>query len=216
MEPPHPLFFSSVPELRAWFEANHDRLSEAWIGYYKRRSGRAGVTYQQVVEEALCFGWIDGLLRPLGAESYANRYTPRRPNSSWSQRNIQRVQALCAAGRMTPAGLRAFERRQRARTGTYSFESPRPFDASCRAEFRRHPEAWTYFSSQPAHYRRKMAHWVMSGKKAVTRQRRLRQVIDDSAQARWIKGAKPNRQANSPAPKAVARRRALTVPARRR
>jgi uncharacterized protein YdeI (YjbR/CyaY-like superfamily) len=111
-EPPRPTIFPSAADFRAWLETNHETAGELWVGYYKKGSGKSSMTYAEGVEEALCFGWIDGLKKSFG-EYYANRFTPRRKSSSWSQPNLQRVERLIAQGRMQPAGLRAYEERDR-------------------------------------------------------------------------------------------------------
>src|SRR5215212_9397490 len=116
-------FFPTAGDLRIWFAKHHDSADELWIGYYKQASGKPSVSYRQSVDEALCFGWIDGIRKSLDAASYANRFTPRRPRSNWSQLNIKRVGELTEAGRMTPAGLKAFEERDSARSQQYSFEN---------------------------------------------------------------------------------------------
>jgi uncharacterized protein YdeI (YjbR/CyaY-like superfamily) len=184
---PHPLFFATPADLRAWFEANHARVSEVWIGYYKRESGRSGVTYRQAVDEALCFGWIDGQVRRLDAISYTNRYTPRRPGSIWSNVNTRRARELQASGRMTPAGLATFKARD-PRAGKYSFEVRHDgLNEAYLLRLRRHPKAWSYFQAQPPHYRRTAGYWVMSAKQEVTRTRRFAQLLADCDSGRWLK-----------------------------
>jgi uncharacterized protein YdeI (YjbR/CyaY-like superfamily) len=145
------------------------------------------LTYKAAVDEALCFGWIDGIRKKIDDVSYTNRFTPRRPRSNWSNINIARVGELTAEGRMHPAGLAAFEARTPERSGVYSFEQREPgLPPEFEAAFRADPAAWTYFEAQPAHYRRISAHWVMSAKRDETRQRRLKQLMADSAAGEWI------------------------------
>jgi uncharacterized protein YdeI (YjbR/CyaY-like superfamily) len=178
-----PTFFKTPAEIRRWFKRNHASVAELWIGYYKKDSGRGGVDYKQALDEALCFGWIDGVLRRVDEVSYTNRFTPRRTQSRWSAVNIARAQQLVADGRMQPSGLAAFERRTEDRSQVYSYEQ-RQAAALSPAEqraFRANEAAWTYFSAQPPSYRRIAAYWVQSAKKEDTRKRRLDVLIDASA-----------------------------------
>jgi len=150
-------------------------------------SGRTGMSYQAALEEALCFGWIDGVRRRIDDESYSIRFSPRKPRSIWSLVNTRRVARLRALGRMRPEGLKAFAARTEARTGVYSFESaPRKFSAEFEARFRRKPRAWKFFESRPPWYRRTASFWVMSAKQEATRQRRLEILIRDSGGGRLI------------------------------
>ena len=179
-------FFARREELRAWLEANHATATDLWIGYYKKGSGRTSLSYEGVVEEALCFGWVDGQVRSLGEDSYTNRYTPRKVDSRWSQLNLRRVRALEAAGRMHPAGRTVFEQRSPTRAGHAFEERPTEFDLTRLREFRRSKEASRFFESQPPSYRRTATFGVMSARRAETRQKRLRTVIDSSRRKRRI------------------------------
>ena len=183
-----PVFFATRDELRAWLERHHADRDELWVGLYKKGSGKPSVTWPEVVDEALCFGWIDGVRRGLGPDSYANRLTPRRPRSNWSAINVKRVGELIEEGRMTPAGLAAFEARTGDRTGVYSYEQRRnaALDAEQERRFRAVPAAWEYFQARPPSYRRSAIHWVTSAKRAETRERRLATLIEDSAAGRPI------------------------------
>jgi uncharacterized protein YdeI (YjbR/CyaY-like superfamily) len=184
-----PVFFATRDELRAWLERHHAERDELWVGLYKKGSGKPSVTWPEVVDEALCFGWIDGVRRSLGPDSYVNRLTPRRPRSNWSAVNVKRVGELIAEGRMTPAGLAAFEARTGDRTGVYSYEQRH--DAVLEPEqeerFRAAPDAWEWFQSRSPYYRRAAVYWVTSAKRAETRERRLQTLIEDSAAGRTIK-----------------------------
>jgi uncharacterized protein YdeI (YjbR/CyaY-like superfamily) len=184
-----PIFFATRAELRAWLERHHTDRDELWVGLYKKRSGRPSITWPEVVDEALCFGWIDGVRRSVGPDSYANRVTPRRARSNWSAINVKRVGELIDAGRMTPAGLAAFEARTGDRTGIYSYEQRRnaALDAEQERRFRAVPEAWEWFQARPPSYRRAALHWVTSAKRPETRERRLRTLIEDSAGGRTVK-----------------------------
>lgn len=154
-----------------------------FVGFYKKTSGKGGLTYQEAVLEALCFGWIDGIIKSVDAESYMHRFTPRKPGSIWSNTNVAHVERLRAAGRMAPAGLRAFEQRSAARTGIYSFEqaTEAKLTPAFEKQFRAQPRAWAFFQAQPAWYRRRVTHVIVSAKKDETRRRRLARTIAASA-----------------------------------
>jgi uncharacterized protein YdeI (YjbR/CyaY-like superfamily) len=180
--------FPSAAAFRVWLEANHDTASELWVGYYKKGVPKTGMTYLEAVDEALCFGWIDGLGRRIDDEVTANRFTPRRKTSNWSAINIAKVAALTAAGRMHPAGLRAFEERDRRRDATYSYESvPRELPESWLARLRADAEAWAYWQAETPSYRRTVTYWIMSAKRPETRERRFATLIGDSAAGRRVK-----------------------------
>jgi len=183
-----PVFFSTPDEFRAWLEAHHESEQELWVGYYKKDSGRPGITYPESVDEALCFGWIDGVRYSIDAISYKNRFTPRRPGSKWSAVNIRRVEELLTQGRMRPAGLRLFEQRQAPEPGIYSYEQrdQAAFSEEFEQQFRANAAAWTFFQAQTAWYRKTATWWVVSAKKEETRRRRLETLIADSAQGRTI------------------------------
>jgi uncharacterized protein YdeI (YjbR/CyaY-like superfamily) len=182
----NPRFFATPDEFRAWLAANHDSESELLVGYYKRASGRPSITWAESVDEALCFGWIDGVRRTIDDESYSIRFTPRRPRSTWSAANIKRVGELAAEGRMTPAGLAAFERRSGDRSGIYSYEQRHHAELEPEQEqrFRADAAAWAWFERQAPSYRRQALYWVVSAKRPETRERRLNVLIEDSG-AGW-------------------------------
>jgi uncharacterized protein YdeI (YjbR/CyaY-like superfamily) len=182
-----PVFFATRDELRAWLERHHADRDELWVGLYKKGSGKPSVTWPEVVDEALCFGWIDGVRRSLGPDSYANRLTPRRPRSNWSAINVKRVGELIEEGRMTPAGMAAFEARTPERTGVYSYERNVALEPEQEERFRAAADAWEWFQARPPSYRRAALHWVTSAKRAETRERRLTALIEDSAAQRPIK-----------------------------
>jgi uncharacterized protein YdeI (YjbR/CyaY-like superfamily) len=186
-------FFATVGELRAWFLEHHRTESEIWIGYPKKGVDHPGISYDVVVDEALCFGWVDGLVRSLGPETYANRYTPRKSKSPWSQINIAKVGELTRSGRMHPSGLAVFERRHPARAG-YSFEErPRALDPALEKEFRRDRAAWAHFEALPPGYRRTAIFWVQSAKRPETRARRLGTLITASRNGRRVDPLDPGR-----------------------
>ena len=180
-------FFKTETAFRRWLEANHDRESELWVGYYKKASGKGGLTYREAVDQALCFGWIDGLTKSIDDDTYRQRFTPRKKNSTWSAVNIRRVGELKELGLMQPAGLRAFEERDPTKTGLYSFENSPEFEKSQEKTFRANKEAWDFFQAQPPGYKRSATWWVVSAKREETKQRRLAQLIEDSAAGRRIK-----------------------------
>lgn len=176
-----PTFFKSATECRRWLKEHHDKATELWFGFYKKKSGKHGITYQEALDEALCFGWIDGLKKSVDEDSYAFRFTPRKPKSVWSLVNTKRAKELRKLGRMKPAGLKAFAVRSAEKSGIYSFENPeRKLSASCEKEFKAHREAWAFFRAQPPGYQRTASFWVMSAKKEETRLSRLAKLINAS------------------------------------
>jgi uncharacterized protein YdeI (YjbR/CyaY-like superfamily) len=177
-----PAFFENASQFRDWLEQHHAEARELWVGYYKKASGRPSMTWQESVDEALCFGWIDGVRKTVDEISYANRFTPRKPGSNWSAINIRRAEQLIASGLMHPAGLAAFEKRDKKKALQYSFERDHvAFDPAYEREFKRHKRAWEFFASQPPYYRKQSMWWVMSAKQEQTRRRRLETLIRDSA-----------------------------------
>jgi uncharacterized protein YdeI (YjbR/CyaY-like superfamily) len=177
-----PTFFDSPAHFRRWLEANHATADVLWIGFWKAKSGKKGLTYEEAVEEALCFGWIDGLVKRWDEHAYMQRFTQRRAKSIWSAINIAKVEALRKAGRMAAPGLATFEARDPKRAGIYSFENrDMMLDAAFTKRFKARVRAWKFFEAQPPGYRRLAAFWVMSAKKEETRERRFRQLLEDSA-----------------------------------
>jgi len=185
---PSPTFFPSAADFRRWLAEHHDARDELWVGYWKKASGKPSITWPESVDEALCFGWIDGIRKSIDDEAYMIRFTPRRPGSIWSRVNLQRVAALNDAGRMTPAGSAAYEARDPERSGVYSFERE---DVRLTPEqvrrFRRDAKAWAFWKAQPAGYRKQATAWVVSAKRDETRARRLARLIEDSASGLRIK-----------------------------
>ena len=174
-------FFETPAQLRAWFEANHETAAELWLGYHLKKSGRPSVTWKDVVDQELCFGWIDSVRYSLGGEASAQRITPRRKGSVWSAINIKRFQELEAAGLVHPSGRAAFAKRDEARSAIYSYENrSRGFDAATEAEFRKHKRAWQFFEQQAPSYKKTAAFWVVSAKQEETRKRRLQKLIEHS------------------------------------
>jgi uncharacterized protein YdeI (YjbR/CyaY-like superfamily) len=186
--PDKPTFFATPGELRAWFEKHHDTAKELWVGFNKKGSGRQGITWPESVDEALCFGWIDGVRKSIDDSRYMNRFTPRTPQSHWSAVNIRKVMELKRAGRMRPAGLAAFGRRSEDRSGVYSYEQRHKakLDGAQEKRFRQDRKAWDFFTAQPAWYRQTAIWWIVSAKREQTKAKRLDQLIEDSAHGRTI------------------------------
>jgi uncharacterized protein YdeI (YjbR/CyaY-like superfamily) len=184
-----PIFFESPAELRAWLEQNHETEKELLVGAYRKATGKPSVTWPQIVDEALCFGWIDGIRRGIDEESWSIRLTPRKPTSNWSSVNIRRVAELEKEGRMRPAGRAAFERRSEERSGIYSYEQRKKarLDPEQEREFRANEAAYEFFNSQPPGYRRTATHWVVTAKREETRRKRLATLIEDSANGRRLR-----------------------------
>ena len=182
-----PRFFKTPAAFRAWLAKHHDSEKELWVGFYKVKSGKGGMVYRQALDEALCHGWIDGMVRRVDEDSYAQRFTPRRPQSNWSEVNIRRARELVAAGLMRPPGLAAFERRRVESPPAYSFEQrAASFSPQQQEHLQANPAAWTFFTSQPASYRRLATWWVTSAKREETRERRLATLVADSAVGRRL------------------------------
>jgi uncharacterized protein YdeI (YjbR/CyaY-like superfamily) len=173
-----PRFFSSPAQFRQWLEKNHDSAAELLVGFHKKDSGKKSVTYPQALDEALCFGWIDGVRRSLDETSYTIRFTPRKPRSIWSNVNVRHVERLTKEGRMAEPGRKAYALRDPKRTGIYAFENEvREFSPEFEKKFRANKPAWQFFQSEPPSIRRTCIFWVMSAKKEETRVRRLEQLI---------------------------------------
>jgi uncharacterized protein YdeI (YjbR/CyaY-like superfamily) len=182
-----PTFFESPAALRKWLEKNHDKASELVVGFYKRGSGRPSLTWPESVDQALCFGWIDGIRRRLDDESYTIRFTPRRRSSIWSAVNIRRAKELIELGEMQAPGLRAFERRSEEKSRIYSYErEPAALPPADEKQFRSNNKAWKFFSEQPPGYRRLATNFVTSAKREETRAKRLTKLIDLSAKGKRL------------------------------
>jgi uncharacterized protein YdeI (YjbR/CyaY-like superfamily) len=182
-----PTFFETPSEFRAWLQKHHKAAEELWVGFYKRHTGKPGLTWQEAVDEALCFGWIDGIRKSVDGESFTNRFTPRRTGSVWSAVNTRRALELIKQRRMRAAGKAAFEARDTAKTAAISRvrEVPR-LDKGLLARFKANRAAWEFFSAQPPGYVRMATWFVMSAKRDETRRRRLDQLIALSAAKRRL------------------------------
>jgi uncharacterized protein YdeI (YjbR/CyaY-like superfamily) len=180
-------FFRSPSDFRKWFKKHHATTHELWVGYYKKSSGKPSITWPESVDEALCFGWIDGIRKSVDDISYTIRFTPRKPTSTWSAVNIKRAHELSAQGLMLPEGLQAFEARKENKSGIYSYEQrtdqlPEPYSS----KLKQNKAAGKFFQAQPPSYRKAASWWVVSAKKEETRLKRLEKLIEDSAHERTI------------------------------
>lgn len=183
-----PTFFPAAADFRAWLKQNHEKDSVLWVGYYRKASGRPSVTWEETVDEALCYGWIDGVRRSLDETSFVIRFSPRKPKSVWSHRNIERVKALAAEGRMSQAGLDAYAHKDvHVDSGYVVGKRPKDLPEEMIAKLEKHPDAWAFYASQPPGYREQTTAWVTSAKREDTRERRLAELIEDSANGLRIK-----------------------------
>jgi len=181
MSNPELVSFPTPAAFRAWLKTHHATDTELLLRCFKVHAASRGITYAQALDEALCYGWIDGIRRAVDADSFSVRFTPRKPTSIWSRVNIGHVERLTKAGRMKTPGLEAYARRTEDSTGLYSFERELAFSPAVTRQFRTNARAWAFYQSRPPGYRRLTAHWVMSAKREETRARRLSQPIECSA-----------------------------------
>jgi uncharacterized protein YdeI (YjbR/CyaY-like superfamily) len=184
----NPTFFATEADFRRWLATNHTSAAELLVGFWKKGTGKPSIDWPQARDQALCFGWIDGVRKSLGNEAYTIRFTPRRKGSIWSKVNVARYEALTEAGRMTRTGVRAFEE-NKGKTGVYAYENQlKELTDAETAEFRRNKAAWADWERRPPGYRKVVLHWVTSAKKPETRARRLAILIEDSEAGRKIAG----------------------------
>ena len=189
-----PVFFPSAAEFHAWLDQHHSTACELLVGFHRKASGR-GITYPEALDQALAFGWIDGVRKRIGAETYSIRFTPRQAGSVWSAVNIRRAEELASRGLMQPCGLRAFRERDERKARQYSYErGHQKLDPALGAALRANPKAAAFFDAQPPGYRKIVTFWVMSAKKEETRARRLAHLIGCSAAGRRIDLLSPNRK----------------------
>jgi uncharacterized protein YdeI (YjbR/CyaY-like superfamily) len=183
----NPTYFPTSADFRAWLTENHAQHTELFVGFHKKDSGKPSITYHEALDQALCFGWIDGVRKSVNATSYMVRFTPRKPKSYWSKVNTNRANQLIKQGLMHSVGLKVFAARDQVTTRRYSFEREtaklNPADAK---QFESNAKAWAFFQSQPPYYKRVCTFWVVSGKQETTRQRRLQALIATSAQNRRL------------------------------
>jgi uncharacterized protein YdeI (YjbR/CyaY-like superfamily) len=181
-----PTFFRTEADFRGWLEANHESAPELLVGFWKKGTGKASIDWPQARDQALCFGWIDGIRKSLGDDAYTIRFTPRRKGSIWSKVNVERFNALKAEGRMTPAGERVYER-DKHRSGLYSYENDlKELTAEEEKRFRKNKAAWADWERRPAGYRKSVLGWITSAKKPETRAKRMGEIIAVSAEGRRL------------------------------
>lgn len=181
-----PTFFATAADFRQWLERHHATATELHVGFYKKDSGRGGLTKAEAIDEALCFGWIDGIIHRIDAQSYCHRFTPRQPGSIWSNVNLANVRRLRRTGRMHPAGLAVHATRRVEKTGIYSFENRKTakLPPVMQRKFKAVKKAWAFFSTQAPSYQRTAVHWIISAKQPETRETRLARLIKASAAGR--------------------------------
>jgi uncharacterized protein YdeI (YjbR/CyaY-like superfamily) len=186
--PAKPAFFAEPAQFRAWLAKHHATTPELLVGFYKRDSGKPSITWPESVDQALCFGWIDGVRKRIDDVSYTIRFTPRRAGSNWSAINIVRVGELDALGHMHEAGLTAFAKRSEEKSRIYAYEQRHTatLDPEHQKKLERNQKAWIFFQAQPPGYQRQMVFRVVSAKKEETRVKRLQRLIDESAKGRRI------------------------------
>jgi uncharacterized protein YdeI (YjbR/CyaY-like superfamily) len=181
------LFFPTQSDLRKWFEKNHNKADELWVGYYKKSTGKPSITWQQSVDEALCFGWIDGIRKSMDENSYKIRFTPRRKGSIWSAVNTKRIKELIKLGLVKPSGLEAFSNRDEKKTKKYSFEQGKvKLPEEYEKKFKANKKAWEYFQKLPTYAKRVSTWWIISSKKQETKLNRLDTLIKCSEEGRKI------------------------------
>ena len=188
-----PTYFDSATAFRRWLTRNHSSASELLLGFYKKGAANSGISYAAALDEALCFGWIDGVRKRVDAERFTIRFTPRKPKSIWSAVNVRHVERLKREGRMAPAGIAAFAARDPARMNVYAFEgSGKGLDPESERILKKNARAWKDWSARPPGYRRTAGWWVASAKKPETRARRLATLIDCSVKGLRIPGLRPD------------------------
>ncbi|TDW47885.1 uncharacterized protein YdeI (YjbR/CyaY-like superfamily) [Flavobacterium sp. 270] len=182
-----PTFFANQQDFRKWLEKNHKEEKELLVGFYKVNSKKPSMSWSESVDQALCFGWIDGVRKSIDEESYTIRFTPRKTSSIWSAINIQKMEDLTKAGLMTDAGLKAFSFRTENKSKIYSHEKePVPLDEVYLKQFKSNKTAWEYFDKQAPSYKKVMIHWIMSAKQEKTRQSRLEKTISESEKLKRV------------------------------
>ena len=182
-----PKFFKTPSAFRKWLAANHAKAKELWVGFYTKKAGKPSINWPESVDEALCFGWIDGLRKNVDEESYKIRFSPRKPTSIWSAVNIRNAEKLIKEQRMQQAGLKAYQARKENRSGIYSYEQRSPeLVEPYLGKLKRNKAAWKFFDAQPAGYRKQMSWWVVSAKQEETRLKRLEKLIAESAAGRRL------------------------------
>ena len=188
MEMQTPVFFKSSNELHKWFQRNHYKASDLWIGFYTVKSEKGAATYKEALDEALCFGWIDGIRKNVDKGSYTIRFTPRKKRSIWSNVNTKRMNELIKEGRVQASGMEAFKERIEEKTGVYSFEqNSHKLSSAFEKKFRSNKKAWKFFTSKAPWYQRTCIHWVMGAKQEATRLKRMETLINDSENEKTLR-----------------------------
>lgn len=183
-----PIFFPTQHFFREWLEKNHDKETELLVGFYKVNSGKPSMNWSQSVDEALCFGWIDGVRRSVDADSYSIRFTPRKPTSIWSAVNIAKVAELTEKGLIQPVGIVAFEKRQATKSKIYAYENEtKTLSGELENKFKANKTAWDFFTTQAPSYQKTMIHWIMTAKQDATKLARLEKTIAESAQLKRMR-----------------------------
>ena len=183
-----PTFFKTPSAFRKWLAANHAKSKELWVGFYKKDSGKPSINWPESVDEALCFGWIDGVRKSIDDESYMIRFSPRKPSSIWSAVNIHNAEKLIKEKRMQPTGLKAYAARKEYRSGVYAYEQRSPeLVEPYLGKLKRNRAAWKFFQAQPPYYRKTMNWWIVSAKQEETRLKRLDKLIEESAAGRRMR-----------------------------
>jgi uncharacterized protein YdeI (YjbR/CyaY-like superfamily) len=182
------VFFETAFDFRRWLKTEHQKRDELWVGFRKKATGKASISYPEAVDEALCYGWIDGVRKSIDEGSYTVRFTLRKPKSRWSAVNIRRAEKLAREGRMCAAGLKAFESaKDQPQSYSYEQRDKASLDRAMERQFRAHREAWDFFQAQAPWYRRTSTFWVMSAKQAETRKRRFSTLLSDCEHGLWVK-----------------------------
>lgn len=182
-----PTFFPTQEDFREWLEENHEKETELIVGFYNVKSGKTSMTWSEAVDQALCFGWIDGVRRKVDEESYSNRFTPRRANSNWSAVNIEKVRVLTEKGLMMPAGIAAFAKRKEEKSAIYAYENElKKLSDEFEKQFKSNESAWNFFEKQANWYKKQMINWVMTAKQEKTRESRLAKLIIESESGRKL------------------------------
>jgi len=182
-----PMFFSDQTRFRKWLEENHDIETELLVGFWKVGARNPSMTWSESVDQALCFGWIDGVRKSLGPEAYTIRFTPRRPKSIWSRINIEKIERLKKLGLMHSAGLAAFEKKEHHRSAIYAYENrPKEFTPEHEKQFMKNKKAWKFFIEQPPGYRRLMIFYVSSAKQEATLSSRLEKLVSASEEGKRL------------------------------
>jgi uncharacterized protein YdeI (YjbR/CyaY-like superfamily) len=182
-----PVFFKTPAAFRKWLEKNYDTAKEIYVGFYKKDSDKSGITWPEAVDQALCFGWIDGIRKSIDEISYTNRFTRRKPNSNWSAVNIKKIEKLTEKNLMHPAGIAAFQKKKEEKSAIYSYESEAAeLPPIFQKKLKKDKKAWTYFQTRSNYYKKRTTHWIMNARTEETKIRRLEKLIEASGQAQQL------------------------------